>query len=131
MHIQSLKHCTDDSEMADIMNKYFTSVGDRLASVFEVPDPSNFMPNTPPTYNLQPTNQSTVDRLIRELKGPKACGLDRVTYRLLKDAGQGIVGPLIHIMNLSIATSAFPSTRKVGLVTPIHKDGPTEDPNNY
>ncbi len=73
----------------------------------------------------------TMDRLISGLNLTKACGLHGVMAKLLKDAGDKIIKPITHILNLSKNQSKFPSVCKVGLVTPIHKDGPWDDANNY
>ena len=39
--------------------------------------------------------------------------------------------PLTLLFNQSIATGTFPAVLKTAKVTPIHKNGPTNDPQNY
>ncbi len=117
--------------MANVMNHHFSTIGAKLAESFPEPNPNNFLPTRPPVFNLTETTPDTVERLVCSLNSTKACGLDGITARLLKDTGNSLVEPLTYVMNLSIRQAKFPSMWKVGLVTPIHKDGPKDDPNNY
>ncbi len=117
--------------MADMMNHHFSTIGERLADVFEEVNPADLMPTRPPIFNLTETTDDTITRLVQGLNPTKSCGIDGITARLLKDAGPEIIRPITYVINLSIRTASFPSVWKVGLVTPIHKEGPMDDPNNY
>ena len=50
---------------------------------------------------------------------------------MLKDCAHVISKPISHIINLSIKTSTVPSIWKSAKVTPIHKSGDTNSPENY
>ena len=52
----------------------------------------------------------------------KACGLDGISTRLLKDAAPVIALSLTFIVNLSIRFGIFPDDWKIAKVTPIYKD---------
>ena len=49
----------------------------------------------------------------------------------MKEAAPCIIEPLAHIVNLSLRTGMVPSMCKRARVTPLHKAGNKEDPNNY
>ena len=51
--------------------------------------------------------------------------------RLLKLAAPFISGEITYICNHSITNSVFPSKWKEAKVTPLHKNGPHEEINNY
>ena len=55
---------------------------------------------------------------------------DGITARLIKDAGDCVIIPLLHIINLSITIKTFPAVWKHGTVTPIHNEGDKKNPNN-
>ena len=51
----------------------------------------------------------------------KKCGVDGLTARLLKSCGESIVPPLVHVYNLSIKMSVFPSIWKTARITALFK----------
>ena len=61
----------------------------------------------------------------------KATGTDMIGPRLLKHAAPFIADEVTFICNHSINNSFFPSRWKEAKVTPLHKDGPHEEVNNY
>ncbi len=85
----------------------------------------------PPIFNLTETNVSLVTEQVAKLSPSKACGLDGLTARLIKDAGPTLIPVITSIINLSITTNTFPATWKIASVTPIYKSGSHDDPNNY
>jgi len=42
-----------------------------------------------------------------------------------------IANPLCHIFSISFLDGCLPETCKYAIVTPVHKKGPTSDPNNF
>ena len=50
---------------------------------------------------------------------------------MLKDCCEHIYQPLCHIINLSIGTNKILSAWKIAKVVPVHKKGPSRDPENY
>lgn len=61
----------------------------------------------------------------------KATGVDGISVKLLKIAGDSIVSPLTFLFNMSIANGTFPSEWKKAKVTPIFKAGESNLVNNY
>ena len=61
----------------------------------------------------------------------KATGTDMIGPRLLKVSAPYIADEVTFICNHSITNSVFPSKWKEAKVTPLHKNGPHEEVNNY
>ena len=61
----------------------------------------------------------------------KATGTDNVGPRLLKLAAPYISDDITYICNQSINKSTFPRKWKEAKVSPLHKNGPHDDVNNY
>ncbi len=68
---------------------------------------------------------------MTDIKPAKACEEDSITARLLQDCGDCIVASLMHIINLSLATSCFLWQWKTSLVSPLYKEGARDNPGNY
>ena len=85
----------------------------------------------PPIFELTKTDYATVEKHLMHLGPSKACGTDGLTARLLRDAGDNVIIPLLHIINLSIVTKIFLEKWKEGVVTPLYKEGDPTQPNNY
>ena len=69
--------------------------------------------------------------MLKSLQTGKSCGVDGITARLLKLAGNHIVAVLQHMFNLSLFKRYLPSDWKVGCITPLFKEGDATDPSNY
>ena len=68
---------------------------------------------------------------IFKAKAGKSTGLDKISNKLLKAAGETIIGSLSQIFNLSIDTGIFPDDLKHIKVTPLYKSGDKMDCDNY
>ena len=61
----------------------------------------------------------------------KATGIDMIGPRLLKVAVPYIADEITYICNHSITNFVFPNKWKEAKVTPLHKNGPHKEVNNY
>ena len=61
----------------------------------------------------------------------KATGTDNIGPRLLKISAPHIADDITFICKHSIRNSSFPNKWKEAKVSPLHKNGPLEDVNNY
>ena len=77
------------------------------------------------------TTNDMVYRLIQSMPLNKACGLDGISCRLLKEAAPVITTSLTYIINLSIRSGIFPDDWKIARVSPVFKEDINSDPNNY
>jgi hypothetical protein len=126
---------TDNIEIANAMNSYFATIGEKLAN-----NPTNeangkfksYLKNhCPKTMYLSPTSEEEVIKLIKELSPDKAAGSDGIHARTLKIAAPFIIEPLVHIFNQSILQATVPENLKISKVIPIYKKKERSLPGNY
>jgi hypothetical protein len=59
---------------------------------------------------------------IQNMKMRKSTGLDKISTKLIKQAGDTITGSLLEVfINLSLGTGIFPDDWKFAKVTPIYR----------
>ena len=61
----------------------------------------------------------------------KSTGPASIPVKLLKLIPDLIIVPLCKLINLSFISGSFPDPLKIVKVIPIHKNGSTQDMNNY
>jgi Reverse transcriptase (RNA-dependent DNA polymerase) len=115
------------SEMAEILNKAFTSV-------FTKENGTN-LPTKVLESNVLLTDICITEKLITEkingLKQDSAPGPDNIHPRLLKELKDVLCKPLAIIFRHSIDTGTVPQDWKKAKVVPIYKKGSKSDPGNY
>ena len=133
---------TSPAGMSELQNSYYIKKvekireqlprqGDptaRLRKFLEArPQPS------PPGLTLTCVTPQNIDKIIRNLKNSKACGLDNIDTYIMKLARPYIVPAVTHIVNQSITTLTFPKAYKVAKVVPLYKgkDSPVTAPKSY
>ena len=103
---------TGPENIANEFNKYFCEIGPKLAQNI----PSN---NHDPFKYIQPSSSQFMFRQISgkelinalsKIKLNKSAGLDKISNKLLKAAGQSICETLLSIFNLILETGIFPKT---------------------
>ena len=119
---------TNNTEMANIFNKYFASVFNRDNG----DDGGQFQQQN---YNQQLSDivitERDVEKAIDELKVGKAPGPDGFSSTLIKNIKTVILKPLTIIFNRSLRTGDIPKLWKLAKVIPIFKKGSKGDPSNY
>ena len=124
----------DPSEITNIFNKHFSSVGRRLAS--NLP-PSNrhfseyLRGNYEKSFFFDPVAPTEIEREILSLPLNKAHGLYSCPNRILRSARYILSYPLAKLMNLSVTSGEYPSKLKHAKVIPVYKDDDETDPANY
>jgi hypothetical protein len=103
----------DGREMADILNKFFSSV-------FTKEDLTNM-----------PTKDRETNNVITDLKKDSAPGPDNIHPRLLKELKYQVARPLVIIFRKSIDSGEVPGDWKKAKVVPVYKKGSKSDPGNY
>ena len=61
----------------------------------------------------------------------KSTGPASIPVKLLKLIPDYIIVPLCNLINLSLNSGSFPTPLKIVKVIPLHKNGSTQDMNNY
>lgn len=75
--------------------------------------------------------EEEIIKCIRQLKSGKSSGTDGIKNKMLKVATPYIMCHLVKLFNSILNSGKFPANWSHSLITPIHKSGKMEDPNNY
>jgi potassium voltage-gated channel Eag-related subfamily H protein 8 len=120
------------SDISEIFNKHFSTIGYKLGQIFgRVIDADQFPLKTTETFRLTPVTEKFVYDQLLQLKPNKAIVLDKISSRLLKDGAEVIAPILAKIMNFSFNSTSFPQSWKSAKVMALFKNGSTDDCNNY
>ena len=137
------KQIFDSFEVATVFNRFYSSVAADLVSklprapgIFHTAS-YNFrrfyrrFTGLSHSFTLSPVSRHFIRKQLRSLNPNKAVGLDGVSSKFLRDAGDVIVEPVSHLINLSIITNTVPHGFKQAKVVPLFKKGSRLDPGNY
>ena len=130
---------SDHLSIANYLNRYFTSIGPKLAgkirTVPDVPLSSNTIncgTPQPENFSIATIVEELVCKEIALIKDNKASGVDGIPAKFIKASHKFLTKPLTHIINLSIKTCAVPDAMKIARVTPVFKGkGSMEECTNY
>ena len=72
-------------------------------------------------FSVQTVTASEVKsvRMLKSLPSKISTGVDNISYRLLKEAGPGVVGPLTTLFNISLRKRQVPEEWKRAVVLPV------------
>ena len=128
----------DPTEIADIFNEHFSTIGERLAdhSIPSEPEEDN---SRVPIYDNSIDDQCVIPDITEEfvrkqissMSVGKTTGPDGISVKMIKIASPYVTKCLTHIFNLSIRCGRYPKDWKHALVTPIHKGGDKCSSSNY
>ncbi len=122
------KIVTENKEMAEILNQFFSSVFTK-EDLSYIPDAE--MENVESTMRPVQVTRREVEKKIRNLRKDAAAGPDGISPRLLKDFETELSVPLEILFNKSLREGEVPSDWRKANVAPIYKKGPKGDPGNY
>ena len=115
----------NDVDKAEVFNDYFGSVSHVIDANATIDEPV-----TSTDYELSSITITCQDVLLN-LKLNKACGLDMINHRLLKESVDIISKPLTCIFNKSLSLGRFPNQWKMANLVPIHKANEKRLLKNY
>jgi hypothetical protein len=118
-----------DKEKAEVFNETYIESSDLAGQSFDLPGDAP-EPNYEHLQDIIITEQDVSD-VLKGLDTNKAYGPDKVSPRLVKEAGQTIVGVLTTIFNKSLQMAKFPRIWKQANVLPIFKKAETFITTNY
>ncbi len=125
---------TESVTIASILNKYFTSIGNKIQKMF-TNTPTVWSGNSdyspPSEFRFQCVTHDYVERELNKLKTNKAAGLDKISTRLLKDAASVVAPVLTNLINNSFSNGCFPKRWKSAKVFALFKDGERTSKDNY
>ena len=130
---------TDNLDISNALNDYFSTVGSRLVDNL-LKTHSNISPNEFVRYCdnsiknsmfIEPVDSEELMWQINNLKNGKSPGPDRIGPLLLKEISSIICPVLVHIFNLSLSTGVVPDKLKVAKVVPVYKKADRQLACNY
>ena len=125
--------CTDNTDIANNFNIYFTTVGNTLAANLPQTDndPIELIESNPEHFFCIPTTPAEINNIILYSKSKKSTGFDSIDTYIVKQIAPQIINQLADIFNTSFITGIVPSKLKIAKVIPLYK---TKDPvlsSNY
>ena len=117
----------------DCFNDYFATIGSKLAENITEngTDPLRFVSPIKNDFCFKNINASELSDTLAQIKTKKSPGIDGISVKLLKAAGDIILDSLGSIFNLSLQTGIFPDDWKLAKLSPIFKDGVKTECGNY
>ena len=130
------KTISNHEAIAEHMNTYFCNIGQDLSK--KIPATQNpllegkYSVNPEGTrFHFQPVNSNHVASVLGKFKTSMCFGTDCIANHFLKIGLPVLSDSFCDIFNLSIATGVFPDSWKIARVSPIFKNGQTDDQSNY
>ena len=125
---------TDPMEIANHFCEFFTNIGPNLAKM---------IPSSTSSFRsflsggfinsifLEPSTELEISEICASFRVGTSAGFDQVTMDVVKQTIDLIIGPLTHIMNLSLSSGIVPEQMKVARVIPLFKSGTLTLFTNY
>ena len=120
----------------EIFNSHFATIGSCIQTQvpqFDNISFSDFLPHRESGLAFDEFEEVTGDSIlayVKSLPRDKAV-FDEIPLFILRQATPCFIEPLTHIVNLSLKNGVIPNICKKARVTPLHKAGDKNDPNNY
>ena len=127
------KTVTDKRAIANTFNNYVVNIGPTLAN--DIPqsptEPTSFIKQrTIHTLFLKPVIKEKVAMLVKSIKSSSP-GWDYISPYIVKSTLSTFIGPLTHVLNLSITKGVFPNELKIAKVLPFFKSSDNMLITNY
>ena len=128
------KRLTRESDVLEVFNHHFTSIGPKLAQKIEARNDNDYFQNITIESNnmiFKTVDENYILDAINQLKNGSVSGPDKVSITIVKDVKDLIAKALKIIFIDSVMNGIFPDIWKLARVTPIFKSGAKNDANNY
>ncbi|MEE8341005.1 MAG: reverse transcriptase family protein, partial [Candidatus Neomarinimicrobiota bacterium] len=130
------KTITDNLEIANAFNSFFTNIGTKLAESIGGPDANisftDFLTDkTNCRFNFIPVDHNDIEKAIDSIAGKPSCGYDCISTNFMKNNKEVLVPPLTFLINQSLSTGQFPDKLKIAKVTPVYKKDSPNQIDNY
>jgi hypothetical protein len=128
------KSLTNDCDIADAMNSYFSNVGNIISKKLGKAQGhfKDYLKNKlSNSFVLSPVTEHDILKELSKIKPNKAAGPDDLKPKLIKICKMELIQPLTLLYNKSIADAKFPSELKLAKVIALHKKSSVFLPQNY
>ena len=123
---------TDPHQIANEFNKYFSKLGEDLASNF--PDSERYenilLGRVGTTFSFAPTSMEEIRSIVPSLKN-KSPGIDEIPMSLFKSSIDTLADIMAHICNKSMNADIFPRKLGISIIICLYKKGPQELISNF
>lgn len=122
--------CSNDNDStANVLNKYFIESVEMITRELKS-EPSILFVNSLQSFYLLPVTEVDVIGILKRIKKTDAAGYDEIPACILREATD-LVGPLVHLINLSFTTGVFPTQLKIAKIIPVPKTGKPRTCSDY
>ena len=122
-------HLSEDVDKANLLNDTYVNENTSLN-----PTAFSYGPTqTQTVFSIKSFSEVEVFGVIQSLPNKLSTGADKISYRLLKEAGPGLISPLTALFNRSVDAGEVPDEWKAAEITPVFKGGNKDRrmPSNY
>ena len=129
------KLVTNNENMVNTFNNYFSQIGVKMASNISVPDHISYKDyllddkHSRFTFNL--ITEENIKIIIKNLNSKPSAGYDDISSIILKKSEPVLAKPISLILNQSLTTGIFPSKLKLSKVVLIYKKDDVHLVENY
>ena len=123
--------------MANMLNNYFSEIGQKLAANIQLPNSANILSSTSfitqrcTSFYLQPITKSDILKYIRQLNPSKSTGPDGIPIKYITMSALIIAPVLTRLYNSCISTGTYPRIPKIRQIVPIYKGDAKNQCCNY
>ncbi len=128
----------DQSQVANIMNDFFTNVADHIGQDTDLgltdhPSVEAIRANNPNVtkFEFQPVTPADMEKIIKKLDKKKATGCDGIPPKLIKIAHEKVAPILSQLVNTSMKEGVFPNSLKKAEIRPVYKKKDNMQKENY
>ena len=129
------KILTDNADIANCFNLFFSQVGPNLAKSIPSPVDKSYKDyltaHITSSFSFETVTIENISKQIKGLKPKSSTGHDGLSTILLKYISNDIIETLSLIINQSLCTGIFPHSLKIAKITPIYKKESPHITDNY
>ena len=126
-----LNHDPSKDISATVLNDFFVEIGPNLAKKFKNNFEISSIPRNEKSLFLSKTDKLEVFNELKHLNNKKSLDTFGLSNFFLKIVSPTISEQLSQIFNKCVEEECFPILLKIGVVIPIHKEGPKSEAGNY
>ena len=117
-------------EKADSYNHFFATIGEEILKELKLSVPNPTLSGCQ-GFSFSLETETSISKLIDQMKPEVATGRDRISAKVIKDAKHILVPILTRIINISYRNNIFPDCMKKASITPIYKKDDSDIIANY
>jgi len=145
---ESGKLITDEKEICETFNDFFTQIGNNIGTQENTNQPihnlinaysnhpsittiNNTKSERDEPFNFLPTTPQDIIDIIHDMETKKSSGYDDIPPIFIKSLSYELALPLSNLINSCISKAVFPSNLKMADINPVYKKKDKLDKDNY